>query len=260
MYEDMRSAMLKLFAAVAFLFALAQPCVAGMAAVNLGVHKASAALTNVLTTNANDCPIGSLIVLQASYLTIADTLSSVADSAGNTWQTPIDNTTTTGLGLGWAYAKNTTVDLPGGATITATFAGSTISDVGALCVSNADKTAPLDTHNHTAVGSASTTATTVSTGTLSNTQEIVIGGLTKNVIEGITCNGGMTKITVNNQNPAINMCTLIVQSQASVSFTPNWPTPDTYVTSLLSFKSVPIYGSQAIIIGTNDNEPLRIAK
>ena len=115
------------------------------------------------------------MLLLASHITVADTLSSVADSAGNTWQTPIDVNVGTGVGQGIAYAANTTANVPVGSTVTATFSGSTVAQISVRCVSRrADANTPIDKHNNFTTGTASTSAT-VSTGTLSQATELIIG-------------------------------------------------------------------------------------
>lgn len=223
-------------------FVASQPVQAAMVPTSLGSQKVAASTTNVLTTGA-DCPVGSLIVLIGSYTTIADTLSSVADSAGNTWQTPFDNIVGTGIGIGFAYAKNTTIDLPNAGTITATFAGSTVNAVAVVCVSNADPVAPLDTSNHSATGLAASAATTVNTGTLANATEIVIGGFTTATAMGASnlCNGSFSKtVSLSGTSPALDLCTLVVSSTGSVAFSPTWTTANNYASDVVSFQGVSV--------------------
>jgi hypothetical protein len=138
---------MKSFAAWLFiaLTIASSPCEAGLVYVTLGNSGtlATASLTNTFTTTTNACPAGSLIILWANYESTSDAPSSVTDSAGNTYQTPIDNIAGSGIGIGIVYAKNTSANLPVGGTITATFAGSVTSRVGASCVTGASQTAPL---------------------------------------------------------------------------------------------------------------------
>lgn len=205
----------------------------------LGHKETVAASTGVITTAANDCPVGSTIVLAAAYTTIADTLSGVVDSAGNVWQTPIDNTTATTVGIGFVYALNTTVDLPIGGTITATFGGATNSQVRAMCISGLLPTAALDTHNHTATGTG-TTATSVATGTLAQANELVFGELgTATSAAGYTPGGGYSNYATTNTNtPSVTLSFKTVAATTTVTFAPSWTTSSNYVSNILSFKGV----------------------
>jgi hypothetical protein len=218
--------------------------------VKLGKTITTAATTGVITTITNDCPVGSTIVLFANHLTVADTLSSVADSGPNTWQAPVDETAGTGTAIAFAYAKNTTVDIPIGGTITATFAGATNSGVVAACISGASTTSPLDVHNNTATGLAATSATTVNTGTLSQATEVVIGftGFSGNPSSTNACNGSYTRLDFNaSATGGFIECSLVVASTASVAYSPTWTNSVNYVTNVISF--------QAPIAVTNSNQP-----
>lgn len=227
------------FALIAALLSLAQPCEAALSVVTLGSAHGTAATTRALTTATNDCPIGSLIVAETANVTIIDTLSSVVDSAGNTWQTPIDNLSGTGIGIGWAYAVNSTVDLPIGGTITATFSGSTTSALSAVCIGGAATSSPLDVHNQSANGLAASSATTVNSGTLSQANEILLGGLNTATTSGtVTCGGSFTKTNAGaSATPNPTICTLIVAATTSVAFSPTWTTSPNYITDLISFEA-----------------------
>jgi hypothetical protein len=218
---------------------LSSPCEAALSAVSINTHTSAGATTNVLTTSGSDCPIGSLPVVATVYLTIADTLSSVADNVSNTWQAPFDNITGTLVGVGSAYAINTTADISVGKTITATFAGSTPSGIAGICITGAATTSPLDVSNKTQQGTAATAATSVSTGTLAQANEIVVGVLVGTVAIGVvTCGTGWTKLpTLSNANGSVTICVQIVAATTSVSFAPTWANTANYVTDVYSFKA-----------------------
>lgn len=203
----------------------------------LGHKETTGATTGVITTAANDCPVGSTIVLAAAYATTASTLSTVADSAGNVWQTPVDNTAGASVGVAFAFAYNTTVDLPIGGTITATFAGSTNSQTRAMCVSGLFPAAALDTHNHTATGTA-TTATSVATGTLAQANELIFGELaTAATASGYTPGGGYSNYATTNTNaPSVTLSFKSVAATTTVTFAPGWTSSSNYVSNILSFK------------------------
>ena len=104
---------------------------AAITVATLGTRTQTASTTSVLTTAGNACAAGSTIIVFTSYVTVADTLSSATDSAGNTYKTPIDNIAGTSVGIGWVYAVNTGTNLPIGGTITLTYSGSTVSAMAA---------------------------------------------------------------------------------------------------------------------------------
>lgn len=204
----------------------------------LGLTNSTASATGVITTATNDCPVGSTIILAAAYTTIADTLSGVADSGGNAWQTPVDNTTATTVGIGFAYALNTAHDLPIGGTITATFGGATNSQVRAICVQGLALAAALDAHNHTATGTAAS-ATSVATGTLSQANEFVLGMLgTAATAAGYTPGVGYSNYSTGNTNaPSITMSFKTVFATTSATYAPGWTTSTNYVSNIVSFKA-----------------------
>lgn len=232
--------MLRFFATLLAIACLVTPAQAGMSIASLSIHRQTALATNVLTTAGSDCPVGSLIVVYTAYLTVVDTLSSVTDSAGNTYQAPFDNIAGTLVGVGWAYAKSSTVDLPIGGTITATFAGAETSKVGALCISASHPASPLDTSNHTDNGVAATASANVNTGTLTNATEVVIGLLAlASTTATANCNGSYALALASIANsPSLQVCTQAVASTASVGFAPTWSDANNYVTDLVSFQGV----------------------
>lgn len=227
----------RLILGLTFALLAASQAQAAITVATLGSHAQTTAATNVLTTVTNDCPIHSTIILLAANATAADTLTGVTDSAGNTWQSPVDATAGTGVGLATAYAINTTVDLPVGGTITASFTSNT-TFINAICVQNLANTTPLDTHNPPpSTGSAATSATSVATGTLRSSAELIVGSLGGNVAMGtFTCPAGFTKPSINNSGgPSLLMCYEVVASSSSVGFAPTWTNSANYVNNVVSF-------------------------
>lgn len=215
----------------------AQTAVAAITEVNMGAGTQAASTTNTVTSAVGDCPIGSTIVVIAAYATIADTLTSVTSSPANTFQVPVDNITGTGAGIGVAYAKNTTADVPQTTgTVTATFAGSVASRVVTMCLTGASAAAPLDIHGVTAQGLASTSATTTNTGALAGSTEFVIGAVASPTSAGtLTCGGSYSSLFTPVSTPSLGVCGQAVASSASVAFSPAWTNTVNYVTDLVTF-------------------------
>lgn len=227
--------MKRLFIALFTLLAFAAPADAAITLANLGQHSVASSATNQLTTAVNACAAGSTIVVQVSQST--GTLSSVADSAGNTYQTPLDNIAGTTINIAFAYAINTNSNLAAGGTITLTMSASSANAMQAVCLQGLSTTAPLDTSNHTAQGAATTSASSVATGALADTNEIILATLGNPTAPGsVTCGGSYTKIAFNG-TPSINLCYQIVASSSSVAFAPTWVNSVTYVTDVISMKT-----------------------
>lgn len=221
-----------------------------VSATSLGTNIVAAASVT-LTTTTNDCPVGSLIVVGAAY-SVTGSLTSVTDSAGNTYVSPIDNIAGTGGGIAWSYAINTGVDLPIGGTITANFATATTTRISVICVQGIATSAPLDRSNNTAQGLAATSATTVTTPALRQTHEIVVGGLASGSAVGTNnCGTGYTKQVNGSTGAAVMVvCTIIVSSQSAVSFLPTWTSSVNYVTDVITFSDTPIGVSVSHNLGT----------
>lgn len=228
--------MRKLLAAFLACFLWATPALA-TTIVTLGNHNQAASATNILTTVTNSCVAGSTVVLSSAYVVLADTLASVTDSAGNTWKTPFDNITGTGVGVGFAYAANTTADLPVGATITATFNGSTNTTIAAACVRSMTGTIATDTTAATSQGLAATSATTVNSGSLATSTDVAFGFLAAPTSQGTaTCNGSYSKTGNSVTTPSITTCFQILASSSSLAFSPTWTNAVNYVSDLITFK------------------------
>ena len=228
---------------------LLAPADAAITRVNLGYHQSSGGgTTNVITTGA-DCPVGSVIVVVSSLNFASDSLSSVADNAtgGSNTYTTFDNIAGTGTEIGWGYTSVvTTNDLPIGGHITLTF-GSTLtnSTATAECVSGITASPALDVHNNTSQGTAASSATTVNSGTLSKSSEILYGGVSFSGGTGSqTCGGSFS--TAQTSTSYVMMCYQVVSSTASVGFTPSWVGGSfNYVSDLVSFQAT---GGSASVI------------
>lgn len=207
--------------------------------VDLGNHNQAASTTNILTTGA-DSPVGSLIIVFVSYVTVADTLSSVADSAGNTYVV-LENFVGTGVGIGIAYCSNSTIDLPNGGTITATFGGSTASEISACNVSGAN--GGVDLQNQTDSGLAAKNINDVVSGTPAVANEIFFGVLGTATTPGsVTYNGANAFVVVGASSastPTIAKGRLIISSIAAVTARFSWGNSVNYAFDLVSFKITP---------------------
>lgn len=203
--------------------------------LNLGNHDQAASTTNILTTSVNDAPVGSLIVLLVAFTTVADTLSSVADSAGNTYVV-IGNKTGTGIGVGIAHCSNSAFDLPVGGTITATFAGSVTTKISAIVVSGCnggvDKSGIVDS------GLAAVTTAAMVTGVLAVADELIVNLVgTAGTAATFTQSSGFTKIGQNiTTAPGILSSYKIVAVTTSVSCTSTWTTANNYAALMVTFQ------------------------
>lgn len=204
----------------------------------LGSHNSAAATTNALTTATNDCPVGSLIVVFAAYSTVADTVSGVTDSAGNTYVV-LDNFVGTGIGVAICYCVNSAFDLPVGGTITVTFGGATASSISAVTVPNAATASPVDKHAITDSGLAATTTNAMSTGVLAQADSIIFNLVGTAAGPGVTtASAGFTKIAGLSGTPTVFPEYKIVASTVSTSCTPTWGTANNYAADMVVFKGV----------------------
>lgn len=241
--------MRKIFLAIAFALCATQ-AQAALVVTPLGKAQGIPNGSNqiVLTTVA-DCPVGSLIVLfDGGATAVANNLSSIADSASNSYAAPFDGHVNAAAfaNLIWANAINTAHDLPLGGTITSTYANnSTNHSFLAICITGAATASPLDISAKTANGAgvAATSATTVNSGTLGQANEVVLAGEAFGGNSGtVTCGGAYTKYEtqVSGSTGIATLCGQVVASTASVAFSPTWGTSQTWITDLISFKGVAV--------------------
>lgn len=199
------------------------------------------AVTSQAITTTAPCAAGSLVVVTGSFGNTTRTLSSVTDSASNTYTVLAEMPSNTSFISGFAYAVLSST-LPSGGSVTlnwsATSGANGVSSVAA-CITGNVPTSPLDASNHTANGNAGTSASTVSTGVLAQAPEAIIGFVAANAgSQTFTCGGafavGAQYVGSAGQNIAI--CAQKVTATTSVSFTPSWTVAGAYTTDVISFK------------------------
>lgn len=192
--------------------------------------------SNPITTGAA-VPTGSLILVVAGYATVLDTLTSVTDSVGNVY-TVIENDAGTGIGVSLAYCANC-ISLTNIQVITANFSGSTVNSVACGYVPNVAPSSPLDTSGHSSTGLAATSASSVATGTLAMSDEIVIGIVGTNASTGLASSTGFTNLKGQaNTGATIRMLYDIVAATTSVAWAPSWSTAANYASAVFSFKGI----------------------
>lgn len=159
--------------------------------VSLGSTTENSGDTNVALTVGSAVSIGDHVI---AYFCEDEnrTLSSIADSKGNTWAIDVQVTNTfsggtTGRCIAICSAKITSA-LTTSDTITATHSGGggTVKSLGAFSVSGLDTTAHKDLTS-TGTGNNGTAWTTGSTGTLSQADELVV----------TACSGTINNVTNN---------------------------------------------------------------
>lgn len=209
----------------------------------LGSCQSGGATTCQITTSAA-CSAGNFIALAVSYVTLADTLSSATDSGSNTYIV-VENDVGTGSGLGFAYKANNAAVANGG-TITATFAGSTVNQTTAVCVTGVATSSPLDTSGHTSQGTAATVATSVATGTLAQAVEIVFGDLVNVSAVTSVSSAGFTDTT--GGSTRLHLFYQVVNATTTVTWVPGWTTSSNYISAVFSFKGA-LAGAGAALLG-----------
>lgn len=237
---------LALLLASAFAFTPAK----AMVAATLGNRVVTLSTTNALTTVA-DCPIGSAVLVLAVRTTTASVLSTVSDSAGNSWGAPFDNTVGTGVALSWALSAKTTVDIPLGATITATFSGATISNIAALCVNGA-ASSPLDVSANGVSGLAATTSTAINTAVLTQPNEFMVVGLGTAAATGSNSSTGTVpfgRFINGTGTPSAIVFARFLSSTSSQPIVSTWANANNYVTDVISLKATNFHGLLTIGVG-----------
>lgn len=205
--------------------------------VSLGAHAQAASTTNVLPVSGSSAVAGSLIVVFAAYATVADTLTGVADSQGNTY-TVLDNFAGTAIGVGCAYCSNSAFSLTGVDTITATFAGSVSSEIEAVSVSGAN--GGVDKSALTQSGLAATAFSgNIASGTLAVADEVLFGFTGYPAAQGLVSNNGgaaFTQLVSVGASPRLYTSYLVVAATTTQNFNISWPTANNYAADLISFK------------------------
>ena len=125
---------------------------------------------STLTTPTFSATTGNLIVVGIRTAASGESISSVSDTAGNTY-TSIDSNTTQDPHMRIYYAKNITGNASNAVTVTLSVSA-TFFWIQALEYSGCDTTAPLDIHGNTT--GTGTTDLTTSAFTTTNANEVVI--------------------------------------------------------------------------------------
>lgn len=173
-----RSARRTMLGALASL--LASPCFAAVGETDLGTATAAAGSATLPLTTTAACPAGSLLVLFGADAGAANSINSIADSAGNTWS--FGNTGTVGSGRQrFGYVRpGVMLPLANGGTITPTFAGTTGAKLAAAACFSAVSTAGGNNSVRDIDGVGTTGTSTspsfTSSATLLSNAELVIGG------------------------------------------------------------------------------------
>lgn len=169
--------------------------------VFIGSASTTAIVSSLALTTTQNVPAGALIVVTAGALFLASqTVTSVTDSAGNTYTHAVGTFANNMLGDMW-YCQNA-LALASSSTITVNFSGSTLSTlygtvVGAAYCTGVVAASAIDKTNHTEYGTASTTPSSGSTGTLTQASEVAFGwvfGYTAGAQPTITEGAGFTNL------------------------------------------------------------------
>lgn len=177
---------------------------------------------------------GNLIVVSIHWAAIARTLSSVVDSAGNTYYEAVTVDTDTGVALSIWYAMNC---VGGANTVTVTWSGATISTIaiheysGLLTSGALDKTASADSG-----GVAGTSASSGSTATTTVATELVFGATASaNNAGGFTAGADFTERTDNARHESEDR---IVAAKAAYAASSTFVNSVLWVCQVATFKGV----------------------
>jgi hypothetical protein len=233
--------------ALACILCFGQEAQASLSITALGKAQGATSGSKLIITTGADCPVGSLIVIFTATAAVTSDLSSVTDEVSNSYATLDPQTNAAGvISLQWADAAHTTSDLPNGDTISVTFTTNIVQElVAAVCITGA-ATSPLDISGKTANGGATgaTTALTVSSGTLSTANEVILVGTALGGNSGtFSCSGSWTKEETQSTggSPTGTLGGQIVSSTSSVSSTAcnTWATSQTYIVDMTTWKAAP---------------------
>lgn len=197
--------------------------------ITIGTGSTTAAAGSYsITTNA-DCPAHSIIgVVSSASAGVSNPVTATTDSAtgGTNTYAVLDTSVNTILNrMDVWLALNTAHDLPNGGTITITY-GTTGNRAALFCIPAIGSIGTVDVHNNTSNGAGASPATTVNTGTLVTSQEIILGFLTSanvGVTPAVTPSSGFTVLS--SSISSVQMAYVayqIVNSTASVAWSPTW--------------------------------------
>lgn len=213
--------------------------------VQLGTAGGGASATYVITTGV-DCPAGSLIVIGVARSSATETISSIVDTAGNTY-TNAQDISGTAVRLGVRYCPGC-LHLSAGSTITVTLSDAlAIGAISAFYIPGmVQNTTALDAAPSGTTGIAATSASAVATGTLAQSAEVIVGTLaTAGATSAFAPGTGFTSIGgLSQTGVSINLAYQVVASTSTVSFAPSWTTAANYANDVVSFKIfIPVAGA-----------------
>lgn len=210
---------------------------------NLGTATSSSgAATSLSITTGATVPAGATILL-ATYLTLVSSsgsagVTSISDSAGNTYTAVDSGAAVKNTAVGGpmvCYIANNVNQLNSGSSITINFASGQQSILMAASYVTGLTASPVDKINNSTVSTTGSGAT-VSTGTLSQPSEIVIGmmaaldqtSLSFTQASGFTTMTGPANVSNSNLS-GFQWGYQIVSSTSSVSYTPSASLSGTFV-------------------------------
>ena len=204
--------------------------------VQIGAAASGASTTTLVITTTTASPAGAAIILGIGFVNVATTVTSVTDSAGNTYTvgTLASGSNTRGY---FAFSANT-LALASSGTITITFAVAvTLKGAGAVSVVGLSS-APADTEGAGATGTS--TAPTITSATLGQRDEIVFGLVVVNngFADTFTEASGFSSDTAALVSGiAVRSGYQIVSATTAVTYAPTLGTSRTWVAQIKSFKA-----------------------
>lgn len=210
--------------------------------VAIGVTAAAVASGSSFTTTAN-ASAGSLIVVALWNRTMTEAITSVTDSAGNTYTRAAANTT---LVQELWYCANC-LNLPSGGTITATTPTDSYH-ANAIAASGVAAASPVDVTS-LSNNVASQTSVSLASGTLAASNEMLVGmtRIAAGSYGTYTQASGFTASASSLARAAFAY--RVVTSNASVTYGPSWVNAQTTSGLLVSFKVAANNYSLAVTVG-----------
>lgn len=204
--------------------------------------------TLAITTGPNSAA-GNLLVLLAAHGTAAETISSVADSASNTYAAGTQ-VSSGNFAIRPFYSAASALLLAGG-TITTTFSSNDQQYAAAISIPGVLASSPLDKQ---AAGTASSgTSPSIATGTLAQANEVVIGFIiveagaadTFTEASGFTTGGSIALAS----NSILRWAWKETTATTTVTYAPTLGTSRSYIANVLSFKAASATSVHAVSQG-----------
>lgn len=251
--------MKRIILAALFALGLNGPALAGITQITgsgtggaIGTANAAAGGTTVVVTTNVAVPPGSLIAIALGVRT-AGSYSGCTDSAGNTYATPL-NKTTTGQTTSTTYSY-TTVNLPSGGTITCTSPNTSNKGMIAAAFSATDSS-PLDAASATPTNGSGTTISVGPTGTLacpsvSGNCELLFAAWSDLGIGTITEDANFTNLGTQTGNSGNTHAAFkLVTANTAVSYSAGNTTSNNWAAYLQAFKAATGGGGPTLQGGT----------